>query len=195
MRKLLILDFETTGVDASKHAPIEMGFILMKGNSILHKQSVKIRPYDEAEIDPRALKHNGLTPSDLLSEDRVTCEEAINILLTEVSKHIDIIDRGDNFTIMAYNAPFDISFLEVMLARVNKSFFTYFNYHTVDPLTILRVLRYEGLINIGSLKLTEVYKAIIGSALDDAHSALADCAACKLVYDYIRTKYIVPGRV
>jgi DNA polymerase III alpha subunit (gram-positive type) len=183
MIKRLWIDFETTGLDPAECGLTQLAYIIEDHEGkILDMGDFNIKPFEGAEISRKALEVTGKTYEEIFEYE----EEGIvlDLFLEVLTKHINPLSRDENFTIAGYNVQFDMRFLDEWMQRHNKKFFSYFNYHTVDPLAIMRILRFEEETNLPSLKLSSVYKAIFEKDFD-AHNAIADILATKDIYYYL----------
>lgn len=182
------IDFETSGLDEKTCGLTQIAFIIEDDNGkVLDMGDFNIRPFEGADIQPTALKVTNKTYDEVMSyEDEGV---VLEMFLTILEKHIDKTNRDQNFTVAAYNAQFDIKFLAEWMSRHNKNFFHYFNYHSIDPLALLRILRWENEVNLPSLKLSVVYKALFDEEFD-AHDAIADILATKKVYAVLADTYL-----
>jgi len=205
---MFITDFETTGLNPLRHAPIQMAYQIVDTQmNTLIKRVIKIQPFQGAEVDAQALTFNGFklnkteTSTDNLNYANgvythadesgmlKTEREAVMMLISDVKQYIDTLDRNSNLTPCAYNAPFDIGFLEAMLNRQHKRYQTYFNRNAVDPLAVLRMLKWFGAVPTQNLKLPTIYQAITGKVLTNAHDAGADVEACRVVLKSVKQDF------
>lgn len=182
------LDFETSGLDDKLCGITQLAFIIEnEDGDVLDMGNYNIKPFEGALIQATALEVTGKTYDQVMSfENEAVVLEAFLFIL---EKHINPKMRDQNFTVAAYNSQFDVKFLSAWLERNGKNYFHYFNYHSVDPLALLRILRWENEVNLPSLKLSKVYKAIFDKEFD-AHDALADILATKQVYYYLKDTYL-----
>jgi len=185
------LDFETGGLDAKTCGLTQLAFLTVdEQGEVLDMGNFDIKPFEGSEVSPTALKVTNKTYDEVMGYE----DEGIvlQLFLEILEKHINKMSRDENFTVGAYNGQFDVQFLAAWMERHNKKFFNYFNYHVNDPLALVRVLRWEGKVNIPSLKLSEVYKALFNEEFD-AHDALADILATKRVHDRLVKDYLCLG--
>jgi len=188
----LWIDFETGGLNPLTCGLTQLAFIIEdKDGKVLDMGDFNIKPYEGSEVSATALKVTGKTYDEVMAyEDE---SEVLELFLSILAKHIDPMNYNVNFTIAGYNVAFDISFLEAWMARHNKKFFSYFNYHSVDPLAVMRILRFEEETNISSLRLLNVYKAIFDKEFD-AHDAIADISATREIYYYLLANHVTLKR-
>lgn len=100
--EFVVIDFETTGLDASIHKIIEVGALRFNKNE--YKKNKKVDTFQslikiEEQIPQKITDITGIT-DDMLVEGR---------LIGEVLS--DLIDFIGERNVLAYNAPFDYSFL------------------------------------------------------------------------------------
>lgn len=188
MIKRLWIDFETGGLDPAVNGLTQLAFLIedTEGN-VIEKGAYDIKPFEGSVVEPKALQVTGKTFDEVMSfeDEEAILEDFLGIL----RKHINVLSRDENFTIAGYNVQFDIKFLEAWMSRHHKKFFSYFNYHSVDPLAILRILRFEEETNLESLKLAVAYKAIFDEEFD-AHDALEDIVATQRIYHWLLGTYV-----
>ncbi len=187
MKKIWI-DFETSGLNPQTCGITQMAYLIeAEDGTIIDEGEFNIKPFEGAEIQSEALKITGKTYDEVMAypDEKDVLEE----FLGQLRLYVDKMNKEDNLTIGAYNASFDIDFLRAWIDRYHRNFFTYFNYHACDPLALLRILRWEGKVNLQSLKLKTVYEAIFNKELK-AHDASADIRATYEVYQFLRKEYL-----
>lgn len=105
----MVLDTETTGLDAQKHAIVELALLRVEGLREVEFYWALLNPGRErleAFAKSRAAEVNGIDPGALARA------EAFADVAREVLHFL-----GEH-PLMAYNAPFDAAFLRVELARL-----------------------------------------------------------------------------
>jgi len=153
MRKLCFVDVETTGLDAYKHAIIEIAVIREDGKSF----AARVQPSenDLRNADPVALEINKYTEKEWAGSisPRVAAKQAADIM--------------QGCVIVGHNVHFDISFLkELFEAQGVQCWF-------VPRLVDTQVLSFEHLHFLRSHSLDNL-RVFFGWSLDGAHSALID---------------------
>ena len=187
MRRIY-LDFETTGLDPVACGLTQMAIIIEDDDrEIKEMYNFNIKPFEGAEISKKALEVTNKSYDEIMTypDERDVLIQFLAIL----DKHFDRTSRDDNWTICAYNGRFDVDFLSAWMERYAKNFFTYFNYHVVDPLALLRIMRFEEETNMNSLKLGLVYKEVFDETFD-AHDAMADIIATRRLYLWLVENYL-----
>jgi len=189
--KRLYLDVETTGLDAEACGLTQMACVLEIDGKEVMSANFDIRPFEGAEVTKKALEVTGKSYDEVMNYPRE--EVQFKIFLEMLKTYIDPMTYGDDFTLIAYNAEFDQNFMIAWFDRMGKKYSNYINYRKVDPHAFLRILHVEGLANLSSYKLLDVYKAIFDEEFD-AHDADADIKATIRVHKYLVENYMMkPG--
>ncbi len=158
----IILDFETTGLSPENDRILEIGAVKVINDEIVDEFNELINP--ERVIPPYISSKINIT------NDMVFDKRTIQEVLPDLMKFI-----GD-FTIIAHNAKFDISFLINNLKRIGENF----ENPVIDTLYLSR--KY---LNLEKNNLTYL-SAHFGIEHNNAHRALADVLALFEVYKIIK---------
>lgn len=110
---MIVLDIETTGFDPDLHSIVEVGAIDFDHPENYFNERCQIR--EGAEIDPAALKINGLTVKEIQDKTLITQRELI-------SRFMDWMEQIEDKTIAGQNVDFDISFLNESSALCGLNF-------------------------------------------------------------------------
>ncbi|MBN2470937.1 MAG: DEAD/DEAH box helicase [Anaerolineae bacterium] len=153
--EIIAIDLETTGLDASKDAIIEIGLARYKDGQILETWETLIDP--EREIPPFITSITGIRQDDVIGKPR------INDVRRDIEQFI-----GDA-PVLGHNIGFDVGFL-----RRYDMLYTNVQIDTYELASVL--LPTAPRYNLNSLSQQ------LGVALDDAHRALADAIATGHVY-------------
>ena len=152
---IVVLDFESTGLNTKKARVIEIGAVKLEGGTISDSLSLMVNPQ---EIIPQAVVElTGITQA--MVADKETAETAIPKLMAFI---------GD-CPIAAHNASYDVSLLQAELKRLNLPAF---EGPVVDTLSFSRKLYPQ----MNSHKLKSVCKHL-GVSLKNAHRAVHDAMA------------------
>jgi len=163
MPNIIILDLETTGLDPFKHEILEIGAVNVATGETFE---CKVHPLRIKEADPKALEINGYNKAEW--------EEAF--LLPNALKLLNEFVGISQPYFMAYNASFDLSFLEK--AYQDCALPWPFHYHKLDLLTMAWDILEKGL----SLSLKNV-ASVLGIPPEPAvHRALAGALCAYQVY-------------
>jgi len=160
----VILDTETTGLSIVEgHRVVEIGCIELKDqiptNKIFHKY---INP--ERKVSGDAYKVHGYSDKFLSNKEK----------FSEIAK--EFINFVKDKKLIIHNAPFDLSFLNYELKKINEKLIDKKN--VVDTLEIARS-KYPGAQN----SLDALCKRFnVDNSKREKHSALTDCSLLKEVY-------------
>jgi DNA polymerase-3 subunit epsilon len=101
----VVVDVETTGLSAAYGDRIcEVGIVHAQGSEVLDTYQTLVNP--QRPISPGASRVNGLRDADV-------CQAP---LFVEIAS--EVLARVDGVVLVCHNAPFDLSFLEAELARL-----------------------------------------------------------------------------
>ena len=176
LNKLVWIDIESTGLDPKRNDIIQLGFIIEIDNKIVHKEKFNLQPFDYSTIEPKALETNHLTIEQIktFEQPQVIYKKLVNILGTYVNKY----DRNDKFIPCGYNVNFDIGFLrEFFLKNGDKYFGSWFDYHYLDGMALVFLMRYLGKLKLENYRL-ETSAKHYGIKIN-AHDALSDIEATR----------------
>ncbi len=179
----VVVDVETGGLDPKRDALLEIAAIpiAMDDEGLVHPQETiayHIEPFPKANIDPEALKINGIKPFHPFRL-AIPEEEALNEIFTPIHEVVKATGC-DRAILVGHNAHFDLDFLNAAIKRckIKKSPFHAFS--SLDTVS-LAGLAY------GQTVLARAMKAA-NLAFDTkrAHSAIYDTEAtaalfCKIV--------------
>lgn len=135
----VVVDLETGGFDAQKHALLELAAVVLdidEQGKIYRKYTIHshIKPFDGAKIDPEALKVNGIQPNHPL---RIAKEEkkALEELFASLKKSLQETDCS-RAIMVAHNAMFDLGFLQAAVARCKIKNSPFHSFSTFDTVTL-----------------------------------------------------------
>jgi DNA polymerase III subunit epsilon len=159
--RFVVLDLETTGLSARYNEIIEIGAILVEVGSMQHLAfQTLVRPSVPIPRNITAL--TGIT-QEMVDNDGID-------ISTALAQFVSFI--GD-LPLVAFNAPFDISFLEAAAAKCRLSI--------VNPHSCALALARRAWPGLPSYKLSELAK--MGNLpLDNAHRSMGDCERTAVVY-------------
>ncbi len=151
---VVVLDFETTGLNTKTDCIIEIGAVKLYQHTIIDSYGTLVNP--KVSLEPIITKITGIT--DMMLRDQPLIEEAFPKLL----------DFIGNCPIVAHNASFDVAMLESELKRQNRIL----DVPQIDTLTFSRKLYPQ----LRSHRLKALCKHL-GVSLKDAHRAVNDATA------------------
>lgn len=167
----VIVDIETAGFNAKKNPLLEMAAVIVEPDDdgwlcITEKHQCNILPFKNAELDPAALKFNGIDPYHPF---RMAVEEkdALAKLFSPIKA---AVKRNDckRAILVGHNPAFDIGFLNAAIDRTQIKRSPFHPFSSFDTATL-------GGLMYGQTVLAKIAEAA-GLAWDNdkAHSALYD---------------------
>lgn len=179
MRKVLWFDVETTGTDPKIHDIIQLAFIIEIDGKVKAKHDFNVQPFDYNNIEQEALDINKITIKEIKTFQKPL---DLYIELKKIfSEYIDRYDKGDKFYPAGYNVGFDLEFLAQFFIKNEDSFFgSWVNWRRLDPLSLLYILDFKGIISLENYKL-ETACNYFGIKIK-AHNAMADIIATKELF-------------
>lgn len=173
--KKLWLDTETTGRNARRHSLIQLAGIIEIDGQVKEEFDIRLRPFPGESIDDAAIEAHGIPREEFMAypEPGKGFLEFCRIL----ERYIDPFNKQDKFTVYAYNAAFDESFLRQLYFNCGSKFFgAYFWWPWVDIAAPI----HEYLVECGRRptmlngKLATMAQALNVPLPDKLHDALAD---------------------
>ncbi len=154
---IVVLDFETTGLDPANDRVIEIGAVKIKDGVIIDSFGMLVNP--GVPLKPKIVEITNIT--DMMLRDQPPVEDGLRQLYTFL----------DGCAIAAHNAKFDYGFLKNELKRLNMAYVC----PVIDTLSMARRMYPE----LKSHKLKSVCR-FLGVSLKDAHRAVNDASATAL---------------
>ena len=151
---IIVLDFETTGLNTREDRIIEIGAVKLAQGQIIDSLSIMVDP--KRPLPPEITRITGITDQMLIGQ--LTAEEALPKLIAFLDGH----------PIAAHNARFDCSILLSELKRLGQSY----NAPEIDTLTMAQMLYPE----MKRYRLGALCKRL-GVSLKNAHRAVHDATA------------------
>jgi len=187
--KVCYFDTETTGVNPKENGLIQLAAIVEIDGEVKGAESWNIAPFLVDRIEDKALEVNGKTKKEIFAYT------APDLMIAKVkaffARFVDPYDKSDKFTPAGYNVSFDIEFLREWFFKCGDKYGygSWMNYNAVDPLPLVRWLRFAGVLNLPDYKLGTVcdhFGIALGS---DAHDALADVRATRNLVRLLNDRY------
>ncbi len=110
---MIVLDIETTGTNPEKHSIIQIGAINFERPELIFNETCRV--WDEAHLDPDALKYTGMTEEIVKDPSNLTEEEIVKKLFAW-------IEEQEERTIMGMHPSFDTGFLQAASHRYKINF-------------------------------------------------------------------------
>lgn len=186
--KLLHLDVETSSLDSYKGAILEVAAIPSSGEPF-HRH---LQPHNGAIVEDKALSINGLSREELGNSSRLLPGAAFNEFLDFLGSLVDPFDKSDKLFFCAFNAPFDLRFIEQWFKRNGNRWFG--SYFWRPPLCTYALSAFH--LGAEWSKLPDHKLATIATRLDvrgpsegGLHEALFDTWLSKGIYEKIKERH------
>ena len=167
----VVVDVETAGFDAQRHALLEIAAVVirMRPDGTLEPSAAigcHVLPFVGSEIDPRALAFNGIDP-DHPFRDAIAEHEALTRILNPIRKAVAA--TGCNRAILVgHNAHFDLGFLAAAVER------TGFKRNPFHAFSVFDTVSLAGLMFGQTVLAKAALAAGLGWQNSEAHSAIYD---------------------
>lgn len=145
---MIILDVETTGIDPLKHSLVSIAALDFDDPEECFYEECKI--WEGAGIDPKALLINGLSPEELILDEKKSEADIVQNFIEWANEKRDI-------TIGGQNPSFDVSFIKAAAERAGKT--SPITFRTID----LHTLAWSHMQKRGSSPPIEDKKSSLGS--------------------------------
>jgi len=183
VRKLLVIDTETGGLDANTNSLISLAAIVYN-DGVEEAQFHEIIYDRDGVLDEDALKLNGFTWNQIVQFGE-NPPSAVQRLRSFLMRH----EMYGKITLAGHNLPFDVAFLKRLYRLAGDKFDDQFYHGGLDTKSIALALEQAGRITIASSSLKDVATAY-GVLPWREHDALADARATarvlKLMIDSLR---------
>jgi len=145
--KILYLDVETGGLDCKKNPIIQLSGIIEIEGQIVKEFDFKLRPFQDAIIEDKALEVNKITREQLLDPDRLEQKEAYKKLKSIFLTYIDRYNKEDKLYLMGQNVHFDYGFLLELWNKQGDSYLgSFVHYHKIDLIALTTTFRLAGVL-------------------------------------------------
>ena len=179
MNKIIFIDTETGGVNPEKAALIQLSGIIRIDKKDVEKFNFYIKPFENSEVNEKALEIQGRTLEELKTDKYVEEKEVYKQFINLLDKYIDKYDRTDKFIVAGYNVRFDVDMLKAFFQRHGNNFlFSYLDSSMLDPLYSIRLLQTAEILPVLENNKLETWCKHFGIELK-AHDSLEDVEATK----------------
>ena len=179
MNKIIFIDTETGGVNPEKAALIQLSGIIRIHKKDVEKFNFYIKPFENSEVNEKALEVQGRTLEELKTDKYVEEKEVYKQFINLLDKYIDKYDRTDKFIVAGYNVRFDVDILKAFFQRHGNNFlFSYLDSSMLDPLYSIRLLQIAEVLPVLENNKLETWCKHFGIELK-AHDSLEDIEATK----------------
>lgn len=145
MKRLVVIDTETGGLDSNEHSLLTLGAALLVDGEITSTFHIHVLEED-LKVDPQALSVNGIT------EAEIKAGMSPSFVVTAFEQWLRNNNAGGRMTLAGHNiAGFDMGFMKRLykLARYRMPF----DYHVLDTMSVALVLKFMGKLNVPNVKL------------------------------------------
>jgi len=180
MKKILWLDTETTGTDATLHSIIQIaGIIDIDGVEKL-RFDYKCKPHPDFEIDDEALLIHKFSRKIMSGFPEI--RDTYNQIKQDFRAFVDPFNREDKFIIAGQNIRFDLDMLSHFFMRQNDNYLgSFIDFKSrIELMDITKGLQALGFIKSDNIRLSTLCKEF-GITLN-AHNALSDILATRELY-------------
>ena len=179
MNKIIFIDTETGGVNPEKSALIQLSGIIRIDKKDVEKFNFYIKPFENSEVNEKALEVQGRTLDELKTEKYIEEKEVYKQFINLLDKYIDKYDKTDKFIVAGYNVRFDVDILKALFQRHGNNFlFSYLDSSMLDPLYSIRLLQIAGILPVLENNKLETWCKHFGIE-SKAHDSLEDIVATK----------------
>ena len=179
MNKIIFIDTETGGVNPEKAALIQLSGIIRIDKKDVEKFNFYIKPFENSEVNEKALEVQGRTLDELKAEKYIEEKEVYKQFINLLDKYIDKYDKTDKFIVAEYNVRFDVDILKALFQRHGNNFlFSYLDSSMLDPLYSIRLLQIAEVLPVLENNKLETWCKHFGIELK-AHDSLEDIEATK----------------
>lgn len=179
MNKIIFIDTETGGVNPEKAALIQLSGIIRIDKKDVEKFNFFIKPFENSEVNEKALEVQGRTLEELKTDKYVEEKEVYKQFINLLDKYIDKYDKSDKFIVAGYNVRFDVDILKAFFQRHGNNFlFSYLDSSMLDPLYSIRLLQIAEVLPVLENNKLETWCKHFGIELK-AHDSLEDIEATK----------------
>ena len=179
MNKIIFIDTETGGVNPEKAALIQLSGIIRIDKKDVEKFNFYIKPFENSEVNEKALEVQGRTLDELKAEKYIEEKEVYKQFINLLDKYIDKYDRTDKFIVAGYNVRFDVDILKAFFQRHGNNFlFSYLDSSMLDPLYSIRLLQIAEVLPVLENNKLETWCKHFGIELK-THDSLEDIVATK----------------
>ena len=181
-RKVLWVDTETTGVNRSRSAVIEIAALVEIDYQVICEFNETMAPFPGADINVQALKINGRTRAEIMTfpPPNVTLANFAAFL----DQYIDAYNKADKFAPAGFKIDFDTDFLRNAYKREGFPYFgSYVSTACIDVMTYVGEAVAGGLLSLPNNKLKTLCDHF--EIPLDAHKPMNDIYATRTLYAII----------
>lgn len=171
MQKLVVVDFETGGLDFNTDSVLSLGAAIWVDGEITNQFHMYINEGD-VHTHPDAMKVNGIT------EEQIKAGMTPSFTVTAFEDWLHTNGVTGRATLGGHNiAGFDMNFMRRLYRLAGRRM--PFDYHTIDTMSVALFLKFMGVLDVPNVKLDTLCKhfGIVIRAEGAPHKADEDAVA------------------
>jgi DNA polymerase-3 subunit epsilon len=189
--KKFFFDLETTGLDYKVNAIHQFSGCIELDGTIIESFNFKIRPFEGAIIEPKALETSNVTEEQIMAYP--PAEEVFADFMRMLSRYVRKFDKKDKMFLVGYNnAAFDNAFLREFYVRYQKDdyFNSWFWGNTIDVMVLASEHLAEMRVGMDNFKLMTTARAL-GIEIDESklHDAEYDIELTRNIYRIVTNRF------
>jgi DNA polymerase-3 subunit epsilon len=189
--KKFFFDLETTGLDYKVNAIHQFSGCIELDGTIIESFNFKIRPFEGAIIEPKALETSNVTEEQIMAYP--PAEEVFADFMRMLSRYVRKFDKKDKMFLVGYNnAAFDNAFLREFYVRYQKDdyFNSWFWGNTIDVMVLASEHLAEMRVGMENFKLMTTARAL-GIEIDESklHDAEYDIELTRNIYRIVTNRF------
>lgn len=189
--KVIWMDTETTGTDPMQHDIHQLAALMEIDGTVVGRINLNCQPRNWDSITDEAMEIGGVTREQL--EEYDPPEVAYKRFVAFMAGHINRYNKKDKAYPGGFNVRFDTAFLRRFFEQAGDQYYgSWFNHRDLDPLPLVRLLNFHGIVDTENLKLGTVCEHYGVELGDSAHDALADVVATRDLF-YKMTRKVGSG--
>lgn len=180
--KYLFCDLETSGLDPSRHAVIQLAGLIDIDGEVVEEFDFRMQPFPGQTLSNESLEINGVTLEQMKKFPKPMV--VYNELMAVFNKHVSRFDKTDKFFLVGYNSNFDDTFLRQYFKNCGDDFYgSFIWWPTIDIAPFAMEFLKEERAKFPDFKLGTVASAI-GIEVDrtKTHNALYDSHLARKIY-------------
>jgi DNA polymerase-3 subunit epsilon len=189
--KKFFFDLETTGLDYKVNAIHQLSGCIELDGTIIESFNFKIRPFEGAIIEPKALETSNVTEEQIMAYP--PAEEVFKDFMRMLSRYVKKFDKKDKMFLVGYNnAAFDNAFLREFYVRYQRDdyFNSWFWGNTIDVMVLASEHLTEMRVGMENFKLMTTARAL-GIEIDESklHDAEYDIELTRNIYRIVTNRF------
>ena len=189
--KKFFFDLETTGLDYKVNAIHQFSGCIELDGTIIESFNFKIRPFEGAIIEPKALETSNVTEEQIMAYP--PAEEVFADFMRMLSRYVRKFDKKDKMFLVGYNnAAFDNAFLREFYVRYQRDdyFNSWFWGNTIDVMVLASEHLAEMRVGMDNFKLMTTARAL-GIEIDESklHDAEYDIELTRNIYRIVTNRF------